>query len=317
MIPSNLFSHYQLRGVQLKNRIMVSPMWQYVGEQGNPTDWHLMNLGRLAEGGAGLVFQEGTTIERRGCGTLGDLGIWDELFVPGLTRLASTIRSNGAVPGVQLMHAGRKARQKPPFEGRGPLERSPKITDWDEWDVIAPSAIAVSEHAPVPREMQGADIVAVQQAWVAAARRAAQAGYDVLNIHGAHGYLVHQFPSEISNRRTDSYGGSFNNRVRFLIEAVEGIRTVWPDAKPLMLRLSVVDHGWPIEESVRLVNELKLAGVDMIDCSSGGLTDRHFRLARGRHMAIRYRWRLIFVARPESRPPRLDLSCTPLRRRKS
>ncbi|MGE3142880.1 MAG: NADH:flavin oxidoreductase/NADH oxidase, partial [Hyphomonadaceae bacterium] len=272
MTSSQLFSEFQLRGVRLKNRVMVSPMWQYAGIKGHPTDWHLMNLGRLAVGGAGLVFQEGTTIERRACGTVGDLGIWDDSFTPGLKRLVAIMRDNGAVPGIQLMHAGRKARQKPPYEGRGPLERTPDIEDWDAWEVIAPSAVAVADGFPVPREMNAADIAAVQQAWVDGARRAAQAGYDVLNIHGAHGYLLHQFLCPLTNRRTDAYGGAFNNRIRFMMEAVEGIRAAWPADKPIMMRLSVIDKDWPIEDSVRLVRELARAGVDMIDCSSGGLS---------------------------------------------
>ncbi|MGE0827775.1 MAG: NADH:flavin oxidoreductase/NADH oxidase [Hyphomonadaceae bacterium] len=272
MTSNHLFSPYELRGVRLKNRVMVSPMWQYAGVNGHSTDWHLMNLGRLAVGGAGLVFREGTTIERRACGTRGDLGIWDDVFLPGLKRLAAIIRDNGAAPGIQLMHAGRKARQKPPFEGRGPLEHTPDIADWDAWDVIAPSAIAVAEGFPVPRAMTIADITAVQQAWIDGARRAREAGHDVLNIHGAHGYLAHQFLCPLTNQRTDGYGGSFANRIRFLIEAVEGVRTVWPDDKPIMVRLSVIDKEWPIEDSVALVKELARVGVDMIDCSSGGIS---------------------------------------------
>lgn len=265
---NRLFSGYQLRSVRLKNRIVASPMWQYAGEGGHATDWHLMNLGRLADGGAALVFQEGTTVERRGCGTPGDLGIWDDVYVPGLRRLAATIRANGAVPGIQLMHSGRKARQTAPFDGRLPLDCPPDMADWE---VIGPSAIRVGDIYPVPREMTASDITAVQEAWVSAARRAAEAGYDVLNLHGGHGYLIHQFLSEVSNRRSDRYGGDFNNRIRFLIEIVEGIRAVWPEDKPIAVRLSVIDNGWPLEDSVALVRELKKVGIDMIDCSSGGI----------------------------------------------
>ncbi|CAN5222548.1 NADH:flavin oxidoreductase/NADH oxidase [soil metagenome] len=268
---SPLFSPFRLRGVELSNRIVASPMWQYVGERGHPTDWHLMNLGRLAEGGVGLVIQEGTLIERRGCGTLGDIGIWDDAFVPGLTRLCSVIRANGSVPGIQIMHAGRKARQKSPFEGRGPLEPE-RIDDEAAWELIAPSAIAVADGYPVPRAMTLADIETVQRAWVDAARRADQAGHEVLNIHGGHGYLIAQFLSELSNLRDDAYGGSTTARMRFVIEAIEGIRTVWPDHKPIMMRLSVVDNGWTLDDSVTLVKQLQKAGVDMIDCSSGGIT---------------------------------------------
>jgi 2,4-dienoyl-CoA reductase-like NADH-dependent reductase (Old Yellow Enzyme family) len=268
---SILFSEFELRSIKLKNRVVASPMWQYVAEKGHPVDWHLMNLGRLAEGGAALVIQEGTLIERRGCGTVGDLAIWDDAYLPGLKKLSSIIRTNGSVPGIQIMHCGRKARQRTPFQTRGALERTPDIEDWDQWEVIAPSAIPVDSAYPTPRAMTLGDIATVQEAWVSAARRARDANYDVLNIHGAHGYLIHQFMLEVSNTRTDGYGGSFNNRIRFVVEAVEGIRTVWPEDKPIIMRLSVVDQGWALEDSVALVAALRKAGVDMIDCSSGGI----------------------------------------------
>ena len=268
---STLFSGYDLRGVHLKNRVVASPMWQYIGESGRPVDRHLVNLGRLAEGGAGLVIQEGTLIERRGCGTVGDIGIWSDEHVPGLRRLADVIRQGGSVPGIQLMHSGRKARQKTPFQGRGVLERSSAIADWDAWEPIAPSAIAVAPSYPVPRAMTLADIVEVQAAWAAAARRSHEAGYDLIDVHGGHGYLIAQFLSTASNQRGDAYGGSFANRIRFLMEAVEGIRSEWPADKPLVVRLSAVDLGWSLDDSVALARELRLAGVDMIDCSSGGL----------------------------------------------
>jgi 2,4-dienoyl-CoA reductase-like NADH-dependent reductase (Old Yellow Enzyme family) len=272
MAKTRLFSDFGLRDVVLKNRIMVSPMWQYVGERGFPTDWHLMNLGRLADGGAGLVFQEGTTVERRACGTPGDIGIWDEAFIPHYRRIVALIRANGAVPGIQLMHAGRKARTKPPAEGRGALERTADIPDWDDWEVIGPSAIPQSRNATVPRAMTRHDIAVVTDAFVAAATRADSAGYDVLDLHAAHGYLLHQFLSPVSNDRGDAYGGSFDNRVRFAMEVVEGIRSVWPAAKALFVRLSCIDGaGWTMDDTIVLVKRLAAAGVDLIDCSSGGI----------------------------------------------
>ncbi|MDM0072662.1 NADH:flavin oxidoreductase/NADH oxidase [Variovorax sp. J31P207] len=271
-MESTLFSGYALREVQLKNRVVASPMWQYIGREGRPVDRHLVNLGRLAEGGAGLVIQEGTLIERRGCGTVGDIGIWSDEQVPGLKRLADVVREGGSVPGIQLMHAGRKARQKSPFQGRGPLERSDAIPDWDAWEPIGPSAIAFAPGYPVPRAMEVADIATVLSAWKSAARRARDAGYEVMNLHGGHGYLVQQFLSEASNQRADAYGGSFVNRIRFLMEAVEAIRSEWPQGKPLIVRLSAVDQGWTLDESVALARTLRTAGVDMIDCSSGGLS---------------------------------------------
>ncbi len=272
MTFSHLFSELELRTVRLRNRVVVSPMWQYEGRDGFPTDWHLMHLGRYADGGAGLVFQEGTTVERRGRGTLGDLGIWDDRFIDPLNRLVRVIRNNGSVPGIQLMHAGRKARMSTPMDGRRPLERTPEIADWDEWHPIAPSAIPVREGQEAPRAMTTEEVQDVVSSFVAAAARAQRAGYDVVEVHSGHGYLLHQFLSEATNHRTDRYGGSYENRTRALKEIVEGVRAVWPDDKPLFVRLSVDDFaGWSVDESVRLAGQLRTMGVDVVDCSSGGL----------------------------------------------
>jgi 2,4-dienoyl-CoA reductase-like NADH-dependent reductase (Old Yellow Enzyme family) len=276
MSTTRLFSPYTLREVTVRNRIMAAPMWQYAGRQWRPTDWHLMNLGRMADGGSGLVFQEGTTVERRGCGTVGDLGIWDDACVPHFQRLVAIMRDCGSVPGIQLMHAGRKARQKPPDAGRGPLERSPDIADWDDWDVIAPSAVTLpGESAATPREMTAADIQAVIDAFVAGARRADAAGYEVLDLHAAHGYLLHSFLSPLANHRGDAWGGSFANRARILLEIVAGVRTVWPQGKPIFVRLSCIDGGsggWTLDDTIALVRQLHPLGVDLIDCSAGGIT---------------------------------------------
>jgi 2,4-dienoyl-CoA reductase-like NADH-dependent reductase (Old Yellow Enzyme family) len=273
-MSTKLFSTFAVRDVVLKNRIVAAPMWQYAGKNWKPTDWHLMNLGRLADGGAGLVFQEGTTVERRGCGTLGDIGLWNDDSIDFYKRIVNLVESCGAVPGIQLMHAGRKARQKPPVQGRGALERSPDIEDWDSWDVIAPSPIEQAAGFPVPREMTIADIQQVVEAFTSAARRADHIGYRVLELHAAHGYLLHEFLSPMSNRRKDAYGGSFENRVRLLLEIVESIRTVWPHGKPIFVRLSCIDGdagGWTIEDTYALVRLLHTRGVDLIDCSSGGI----------------------------------------------
>lgn len=251
---------------------MASPMWQYAAERGYPTDWHVMNLGRLADGGSGLVCQEGTLIERRGCGSEGDLGIWNDDYIPHMKRLAGIIRMNGAVPAIQLMHTGRKAKQQAPFKGRSPITEADNVPDWDSWDVIAPSAIAVKEGFVVPREMTAGDIADVLRAFADATRRSREAGYDVIELHGAHGYLIHQFLSPHSNRRSDKYGGSFENRTRFCKEVVEAVRSEWPEDKPLFMRLSCVDGvGWEITDSIELVRQLAPMGVDLIDCSSGGL----------------------------------------------
>jgi 2,4-dienoyl-CoA reductase-like NADH-dependent reductase (Old Yellow Enzyme family) len=269
-----LFEPMSLRDVTLKNRIVVPPMHQYSAMKGFPTDWHLMNAGKFAAGGAGLVVVESTKVERRGCGTLGDLGIWDDKFVEPLGRLVKFIKQQNAVAGIQLGHSGRKARANRPWEGDGPLKRTEAIDDWEAWQPVAPSAIAHSEKWGVPRALETREVKDLVQAWGNAARRAHDAGFDVLELHGAHGYLVHEFLSERSNQRTDEYGGSEGNRMRFLIEVAEAVRTHWPQRKPLFVRLSVEDNaGWGPEQSAKIAKILKTKGVDVIDCSSGGITD--------------------------------------------
>lgn len=274
MSDIKLFSPVSIRDVTLRNRIVVPPMHQYSAVKGFPTDWHLMNAGKFAAGGAGLVIVESTKVERRGCGTVGDLGIWDDCFVEPLRRLATFIRQQNAVAGIQLGHSGRKARANRPWEGDGPLQRAAEIDDWEAWTPVAPSAIAHSAKWPAPRALETQEVKDLVEAWGQAARRAHAADFDVLELHGAHGYLVHEFLSERSNHRTDSYGASELNRMRFLIEVAESVRKHWPAGKPLFVRLSVEDNaGWGPEQSVRLAAILKTKGVDVIDCSSGGITD--------------------------------------------
>ncbi|NOG69015.1 NADH:flavin oxidoreductase/NADH oxidase [Roseicella sp. DB1501] len=273
-----LFTPLTLRGVTLKNRVVVAPMHQYAAERGFATDWHLMNAGRYAAGGAGLVIMESTKVERRGCGTLGDLGIWEDAHVPGLARCARFIREHGAVPGLQLGHSGRKARRFRPWEGGAPLTREAAVAaldpaSWEAWELVAPSALAAPESDPLPRALSRAEIPEVIEHWGQAARRAREAGFEVLEIHGAHGYLIHQFLSPFANRRNDEYGGSLENRMRFCLEIVERVRAEWPEDKPLFLRLSVEDDsGWGPAESVALAQRAKPLGVDVIDCSSGGMS---------------------------------------------
>ncbi|WP_024518777.1 NADH:flavin oxidoreductase/NADH oxidase [Bradyrhizobium sp. Tv2a-2] len=274
-----LFTPLSIRDVTLRNRVVVPPMHQYSAVKGFPTDWHTVNAGKFAAGGAGLVIVESTKVERRGCGTIGDLGIWDDAFVVPLKRITDFIKQQNAVPGIQLGHSGRKARASRPWEGGGPLRHTPEIeaevTDWDAWTPVAPSAIAHSDKWPVPRALERGEVKDLVQAWGEAARRAHAAGFEVLELHGAHGYLVHEFLSELSNQRTDEYGGSEPNRMRFLIEVTEAVRARWPETKPLFVRLSVEDHaGWGPESSARLAKILKARGVDVIDCSSGGITDQ-------------------------------------------
>jgi 2,4-dienoyl-CoA reductase-like NADH-dependent reductase (Old Yellow Enzyme family) len=269
-----LFSPIRLREVTLRNRIVVSPMLQYSATGGFVNDWHLAHLGKFAAGGAGLVFMESTKVESRGCSTPKDAGLWKDDFIESLRHITELIKRSGAVPGIQLGHSGRKARRSVPWEGRVPLAQCPGVDHGEEWELIGPSPIAHSEKSATPREMSHEDIRTVVEAWGDAARRAEQAGFDVVEIHGGHGYLIHQFLSPAANRRTDGYGGSLKNRMRFAVEVARRVRQSWSAEKPLFFRISAVDEsGWTIEDSVALASELKANGVDVIDCSSGGMSE--------------------------------------------
>jgi len=271
-----LFTPLEIRGLALPNRVVVAPMHQYSAVRGFATDWHVMNAGRYAAGGAGLVFVESTKVERRGCGTLGDLGLWDDAFIPGLARICDLVHATtGAAIGIQLGHSGRKSRMHRPWEGGKPLARTPEVEDWDAWELVAPSAIAFDAATPAPRALSTAEVRGIAEAWGRAAARAHRAGFDVLEIHGAHGYLLHQFLSPEANRRTDAYGGSPERRLRFALEVCESVRANWPAEKPLFLRLSCEDDaGWGPGDCVALARRVKPLGVDVIDCSSGGLVPK-------------------------------------------
>ena len=271
-----LFSPLKLRGLTLKNRVVIAPMHQYSANQGHTTDWHIMNAGRYACGGAGLVIMESTKVSRNGCGTVGDLGLWNDDFVPGLARCVDFIKTHGAAAGIQLGHSGRKARLTRPWEGGTPLTGGePEVYDWDGWELVAPSAVPHSKSSPTPRALTHDEVKQLLTAWIDAARRADACGFDMLEIHAAHGYLLHQFLSPIANVRNDEYGGSEDNRMRFPVEVAAGIREVWPRHKPLFMRLSCEDDaGWGPDESVRLAGKLQNVGVDVIDCSSGGTLAR-------------------------------------------
>lgn len=266
---SHLFAPFTLKSVTLRNRIGVSPMCMYSSDDGVANDWHLVHLGARAAGGAALVIAEATAVSPEGRISPGDAGLWADRHVEPLARINRFVKSQGAVPGLQLAHAGRKASAARPWDGGAHL-----ADDAGGWPVIGPSALAFG--APltkVPREMTTADIARVQADFVAAAKRALGAGYEWLELHAAHGYLAHEFLSPKSNHRTDRYGGSFENRMRFLLETARAVRVAWPDRLPLTVRLSCTDWvegGWNIEESVELSRQLKAEGVDLIDCSSGG-----------------------------------------------
>ena len=266
---AGLFTPIEIRGVTLRNRIGVSPMCQYACEDGFATDWHLVHLGSRAVGGAGLVSTEATAVEERGRISPADLGIWRDEHIGALARIARFLREQGAVPAIQLAHAGRKASTRRPWEGGA------TITEADGgWRPVAPSAVPFRPGDSAPMELSLAEIRTVTDAFAAAARRALHAGFQVLEIHGAHGYLIHEFASPLSNRRADQYGGSFANRIRFSLEVVRAVRDVGPDHLPLWYRISATDWvegGWALDDSVELARHLHAAGVDLIDCSSGGL----------------------------------------------
>jgi 2,4-dienoyl-CoA reductase-like NADH-dependent reductase (Old Yellow Enzyme family) len=281
-----LFTPLELRSVTLKNRVVVAPMHQYSAVEGFATDWHLMNAGKYAAGGAGLVIMESTKVARNGCGTVGDTGLWDDKFIPALARCVDFIKKQGAVAGIQLGHSGRKARLTRPWEGGRPLKGDePEVYDWEGWELVAPSAVPHSPRAPTPRALSHNEVRDMIGKWGDAAARANTCGYDVLEIHAAHGYLLHQFLSPVANQRTDEYGGSEANRMRFAVEVAETVRANWPAHKPLFMRFSCEDDaGFGPEESVRLARLVKEKGVDVIDCSSGGmLTQSPMDSVRSKH----------------------------------
>lgn len=264
-----LFDALTVRGTTLRNRIAVSPMCQYSSEDGFANDWHLVHLGSRAVGGAALVFTEATAVTAQGRISPNDLGIYRDEHVEMLARIAAFIKGHGAVPGIQLAHAGRKASTAPPWEGGGPL--SPEQGGWRP--IVAPSAIPFAEGNPVPEALSEEGIEGIVRAFEAGARRALDAGFEVIEIHGAHGYLLHEFLSPLSNHRADRYGGDFSGRIRVFKQVAQAIRQVWPEHNPLFARFSVTDWvegGWDVDQSVELARELKPLGVDLIDCSSGG-----------------------------------------------
>lgn len=273
-MDSLLFTPLELRGVRLKNRIVLSPMLTYSAQDGKLNDWHFMHLGKYAAGGSGLVFMESTKVDPRGCTTPADLALWDDSFIEPMIRITSFIKQFAAVPAIQLSHSGRKARQARPWEGRGPLESTTEMPGGGAWELVGPSAIPHDNEHERPRELTIEEIQGLAKAWGLAADRARRAGFEVLEIHAAHGYLIHEFLSPVANGRTDEYGGSLENRMRFAIEVAAETRRCWPDDKPLFMRLSAVDDaGWEIEDSIELAKRLKAVGVDVIDCSTGGLAN--------------------------------------------
>jgi 2,4-dienoyl-CoA reductase-like NADH-dependent reductase (Old Yellow Enzyme family) len=264
-----LFSPFRIREIELKNRIVVSPMCEYSAKDGHPQTWHLVHLGSRAIGGAGLVFTEASAVEERGRISSADTGIYEDAHIASWRPITEFIRSHGATPGMQLAHAGRKASTAPPWTGGKPVA----VQDGG-WEPVGPSALAFDLGYTVPRELSKSEIEEIVDAFRKAAERALASGFEVIEVHAAHGYLLHQFLSPLSNTRTDEFGGTVENRIRLTLKVVRAVRGVWPQRLPLLVRVSATDWkegGWDLAQTIALARELKPLGVDLIDASSGGL----------------------------------------------
>ncbi len=286
---SRLFSPWSLRKVVLRNRIVVSPMCQYMAKEGVAGEWHRVHLGSRAVGGAGMVIVEASAVSPEGRISPGDLGLWNDGQAEALLPIVAFIRSQGAVPGIQIAHAGRKASTAAPFLGGQFLP-----PEAGGWQAVAPSAVAFGGYAP-PAELDPDGMAKIREDFTRAAIRAASSGFEFLEIHMAHGYLLHSFLSPLSNRRTDSYGGPLSHRMRFPLEVVDSVRKVWPEERPLGVRISAVDWvdgGWDLPSSIALSQELAARGVDLVDCSSGGIVpDARIPLGPGYQTAFSERIR--------------------------
>jgi 2,4-dienoyl-CoA reductase-like NADH-dependent reductase (Old Yellow Enzyme family) len=267
-MPS-LFEPFILRDLTLAHRIVVSPMCQYSSVDGFASEWHLVHIGSRAVGGAALVIMEASGVTPEGRISPHDLGIYLDAHVENLSRIVRFVHAQGAAAGIQLAHAGRKGSTKRPWEGHGEV-----LPEHGGWQPVAPSAESFASGYPVPRALDTDEIPAIVDAFRRAATRAREAGFDMLELHGAHGYLIHEFLSPLTNTRTDRYGGSFENRIRLCLEVVDAVRQVWPEQLPVWLRLSATDWspgGWDVDQTVELAKRVRERGIDLIDCSSGGL----------------------------------------------
>jgi 2,4-dienoyl-CoA reductase-like NADH-dependent reductase (Old Yellow Enzyme family) len=277
---SRLFSPFKLREIEFRNRIFVSPMCQYSSDDGMPADWHLVHLGSRAVGGAALVMTEATAVSPEGRISPQDAGLWSNAHAAAWKRISRFVQDQGAVAGIQLAHAGRKASTEVPWRGGGPLGPTAR-----PWQPIGPSPLPFGPSYPAPREMTAADLDRVVGEFTAAARLSLAAGFEVVELHAAHGYLLHEFLSPLSNRRTDEYGGSLANRLRLPLRIARAVREIWPERLPFFVRISATDWvegGWDLAQSIEFARELQRTGVDLIDCSSGGLVpDAKIPLAPG------------------------------------
>ena len=268
-MASKLFSPLKLRDIEFRNRIFLSPMDMFCGEDGIPSDWHFVHYGTRAVGGAALLIQEATAVAPEGRISLGDLGIWSDKHAEAFKRITAFVKAQGAVPGVQLAHAGRKASVTIPSLGDRPLTEQEGA-----WQILGPSPVAFAPSFPVPREMTPKELDEVVSQFATAAKRALAAGYEVVEVHMAHGYLLHQFLSPLSNKRSDEYGGSLANRARLPLRVAEAVRNTWPKNLPVFVRVSATDWvegGWDLPQTIKFARLLKDIGIDLIDCSTGGL----------------------------------------------
>lgn len=270
-----LFTPTKIRDLEFKNRVVISPMATYSAVDGIANDWHLAHYGRLILGGASCVIVEATAVTAQGRITNGDLGLWSSEHVAPMKRITDFMRRQGVVPGIQIGHGGRKSSMQRPWHGNGPISAADIARGDQVWDIVGPTGDAMADGYIVPRQLTVTDLATLKAHWVDAAKRAVDAGFDVLEIHNAHGYLMHQFLSPLSNRRNDGWGGDFAGRTRFPLEVAAAIREAWPKDKPVFLRVSAVDGidgGWTMDDTVAYAKLLKERGIDVICCSSGGLT---------------------------------------------
>ena len=271
---SLLFSPITLRGLTIPNRAVVPPLCQYSAQEGMANDWHLVQLGRFAVGGFGLVFTEVVTVLRDGRITHGDVGLWSDDHIAPLKRIADFIKAQGAVPAIQLGHAGRKSSMQRPWEGNGPLGPKEFAKGETPWPIVGPAAAPLGEGHIVPAALDAGGMARIRDAFAAAAKRAHAAGYEAVEVHCAHGYLLHQFLSPVSNTRNDGFGGDLAGRMRFPLEVIRAVRESWPEDRPVFVRISAVDGvdgGWTMEDSLAFAQAMRPLGVDVVDCSSGGI----------------------------------------------